>query len=94
MGSCMHVRTPHFVPQLQPRSVTDEHVYAIGEIASYDGGMIYQIAGPGDGEIRKQQTLRLLIRVHGYAFATQQFCSISDLGMRLQNVNRYGESTA
>mmetsp|Transcript_36101 Transcript_36101/g.82912 ORF Transcript_36101/g.82912 Transcript_36101/m.82912 type:complete len:933 (+) Transcript_36101:70-2868(+) len=42
LGGRGGVKTDSFM-----RSVTDEHVYAIGEIASYDGGMIYQIAGPG-----------------------------------------------
>mmetsp|Transcript_7876 Transcript_7876/g.17354 ORF Transcript_7876/g.17354 Transcript_7876/m.17354 type:complete len:931 (-) Transcript_7876:12-2804(-) len=29
------------------RSTTDEHVWAVGEIASFDGGMCYQISAPG-----------------------------------------------
>ena len=42
LGSRGGVKTNHTM-----KSVTDEHVWAVGEIASYNGGMCYQLSAPG-----------------------------------------------
>ena len=42
LGGRGGVKTDHTM-----RSVTDEHVWAVGEIASYNGGMCYQLSAPG-----------------------------------------------
>ncbi|CAE6937687.1 nasB [Symbiodinium natans] len=42
LGGRGGVKTDHTM-----KTVTDEHVWAVGEIASYNGGMCYQLSAPG-----------------------------------------------